>query len=418
MRKTTPEPTDDENLDDEWTGFSDDESGNVNDTKQSEPNNSNDRKESKEESKTKKAKKEATNGKQEKQEKQGPKRKGERNSEKAENNIINPGLSFAALDGEEIQDDDGVDVSEWDTLGLSQEVMTSISRLGFSTPTPVQKACIPTVLKGHDVIGKASTGSGKTLAFAIPILEHCLEWKRRHTRDSTSSRHSHSSPVALILSPTRELAHQLSKHIGDLMTHAPGIDAQIALLTGGLAVQKQQRLLAAADIVIGTPGRVWEILSSGHGLIGSMKEIKFLVVDEADRLLSEGHFNEVGEILGSLDHTEEVDFPDGKELEQSNEDESESDDAHGSNTERQTLVFSATLQRDLQRKLAGKGRWIGSDLMDKKESMEYLLQKLNFREERPKFIDVNPTSQMAEGLREGIIECGAMERVSDKALIP
>jgi len=77
---------------------------------------------------------------------------------------------------------------------------------------------------------------------------------------------------------------------------------------------------------------------------------------------------------------------------------------------RQTLVFSATFHRDLQQKLAGKGRWTGSDLMDNKQSMEYLLKKLNFREEKPKFIDVNPVQQMAEGLKEGIVECPAMEK--------
>jgi ATP-dependent RNA helicase DDX24/MAK5 len=62
--------------------------------------------------------------------------------------------------------------------------------------------------------------------------------------------------------------------------------------------------------------------------------------------------------------------------------------------------------------LAGKGKWTGGDVMDKKESMDYLLQKLNFREEKPKFIDMNPVSQMADNLKEGIVECGAMEKVS------
>lgn len=311
---------------------------------------------------------------------------------------LNVGLSFAAL--EEAGEDDGADVSAWDKLGLSPEILTSLSKLNFSTPTTVQKSCIPAIMDGHDVVGKASTGSGKTLAFGIPILEHYLE-KRGKKEDE--GKKPKFDPMALILSPTRELAHQLAKHIGDLITNAPDADARIALLTGGLSIQKQQRQLANADIVIGTPGRVWEILSTGSGLIRKMQGIKFLVVDEADRLLSEGHFKEVEEILGALDRKEQGDFPDMDEQEKVAEEEP---------SVRQTLVFSATFHRDLQQKLAGKSRWTGGDLMDKKESMEYLLKKLNFREEKPKFIDVNPVQQMAEGLKEGIVECPAMEKVS------
>ncbi|KAF3389152.1 ATP-dependent RNA helicase mak5 [Penicillium rolfsii] len=309
---------------------------------------------------------------------------------------LKAGLSFAAL--EEAGEDDGADVSAWDKLGLSPEILTSLSKLNFSTPTTVQQSCIPAILDGHDVVGKASTGSGKTLAFGIPILEHYLE-KRGKKEDE--GKKSESNPMALILSPTRELAHQLAKHIGDLITNAPDADARIALLTGGLSIQKQQRQLTNADIVIGTPGRVWEILSTGSGLIRKMQGIKFLVVDEADRLLSEGHFKEVEEILGALDRKEQGDFPDMDEQEEAAEEEP---------SVRQTLVFSATFHRDLQQKLAGKSRWTGGDLMNKKESMEYLLKKLNFREEKPKFIDVNPVQQMAEGLKEGIVECPAMEK--------
>lgn len=388
-KETTPAPQEEPVYDDEWSGFSDDETKKEKNAAPAPANG--DQKKPKESD-------EAKNKKAEKKKKQGKKNK-EANIQNDRD--IKPGLSFAALENEE--EDDGVDVSAWDSLGLSPELLTSISKLGFSNPTPVQKACIPNILEGHDVVGKASTGSGKTVAFALPILEQYLARKRERTQKSKEE--EDSTPVALILSPTRELAHQLAKHIGDLTTRAPNVDARIALLTGGLSIQKQQRLLAGADIVIGTPGRVWEILSSGHGLIRKLQKLKFIVVDEADRLLSEGHFKEVEQILDSLDRTEDGEFPD--EIEEDN---------HESDVEeqRQTLVFSATFHRDLQQKLAGKGRWTKGDLMDKKESMEYLLQKLNFREEKPKFIDVNPVSQMAEGLKEGIVECPAMEKVKRK----
>jgi ATP-dependent RNA helicase DDX24/MAK5 len=372
-----------ETFDDEWAGFSDDEPA-----KEGPPVNEKQEKADKkaESKKPKETKQETKNAKKDRKD-NGSKNQKDRN--------IKSGLSFAALQDEE---DDGVDVSAWDSLGLSSEILTSISKLKFATPTPVQTSCVPAILNGHDVIGKASTGSGKTLAFGIPILEHYLQQRRRNRDDADQKG---SFPAALILSPTRELAHQLSKHIGELTMHAPDTDTRIALLTGGLSVQKQQRLLADADIVIGTPGRLWEILSTGHGLIAKMQKIQFLVVDEADRLLSEGHFKEVKEILTALDRVEGGDP----------EDENDTSEEAEPQSQRQTLVFSATFHRDLQQKLAGKGRWTGSDLMDTKESMEYLLQKLNFREEKPKFIDVNPVSQMAEGLKEGIVECGAMEKV-------
>jgi ATP-dependent RNA helicase DDX24/MAK5 len=306
-------------------------------------------------------------------------------------------LPFTVLQDE--LDEDEVDSSAWDSLGLSPAVQTGLSRLKYSSPTPIQKSCIPYILAGHDIIGKAPTGSGKTLAFGIPILEHFLN---ERNQGFLSGERGEIAPVALILSPTRELAHQLAKHVADLNAHTPDADAKIALLTGGLSIQKQQRLLKDANVVIGTPGRVWEILSSGSGLITKMKMIKYLVVDEADRLLSEGHFQEMEKILQSLDREENLGATDfGSEVTQGE-----------AGKRRQTLVFSATFHRGLQQKLAGKGMAMNGDTLDNKQSMEYLLKKLKFREDRPKFVDVNPVSQMAEGLKEGVVECGAMEKVS------
>ena len=169
-------------------------------------------------------------------------------------------------------------------------------------------------------------------------------------------------------------------------------------------MHKQQRFLAKADIVIGTPGRLWEVISGDAELSKSLRSIKFLVVDEADRLLSEGHFKEVEEILRVLDRGEET-------LGDEPGDDTEDTKALYSKQQRQTLVFSATFHRDLQQKLAGKSKSFGGDLMGKKESMEYLLKKLNFREEKPQFIDVNPISQMALGLKEGIMECAGTDKV-------
>ncbi|KAL4978813.1 ATP-dependent RNA helicase mak5 [Aspergillus desertorum] len=394
LKKSTLKP-EETKYDDEWNGFSDEESENNEgvptmneETKPAEVNGKGGKeaeKKSKKEIKKKELKKKV-------------KIQNEKDGAQTQDCSIKSGLSFAALEDE--ADDDGADISAWESLGLSPETLTSLSKLKFSTPTSVQKSCIPQILDGHDVIGKASTGSGKTLAFGLPILEHYLDQEKGKSNDSEAKKGK--VPIALILSPTRELAHQLQKHIYGLISNAPGVNARTALLTGGLSVQKQQRLLETADIVIGTPGRVWEVLRTGQGLIRRMQGIKFLVIDEADRLLSEGHFKEVEDILGSLDRVEDGGSPE--------KEDSPSGEAAGPGVERQTLVFSATFHRDLQQKLGGKGKWTGGDIMNKKESMEYLLQKLNFREEKPKFIDVNPVSQMAEGLKEGIVECPAMEK--------
>lgn len=295
-------------------------------------------------------------------------------------------------------------VSAWEGLNLSSHTLSSIARLQFSTPTPIQNAAIPEILNGHDVIGKASTGSGKTLAYGIPIFEYYL---RDRTKALESKVHHDSvgrlhPPVALILSPTRELAHQLSAYLTELCTTTGFEGPRIATLTGGLSIHKQQRLLDNADIVIGTPGRLWEIISGTGGFLEWLKEVRFLVLDEADRLLSEGHFKEVEEILRTLDR----DVQNVDEASTSTEDNKQ-------RPERQTLVFSATFQKDLQQKLAGKVKPAGDNIMTKQDSLEYLLRKLNFREDKPCFIDVNPVSQMAVGLKEGIVECGGLEKVGN-----
>ncbi|KAF2181042.1 DEAD-domain-containing protein [Zopfia rhizophila CBS 207.26] len=295
-------------------------------------------------------------------------------------------LTDEALD---VSETDEVDVSAWGDLGLSGETLSSLSKLKFSQPTPIQASAIPEILAGHDVIGKASTGSGKTLAFGIPILESFLASRLKPS--------GQRPPLALIVSPTRELAHQLTAHLTALCSSNTFDGPSIATITGGLSVQKQRRLLTNADVVIGTPGRLWEVISMGQGLIKSFRQIRFLVVDEADRLLSEGHYKEMEEILNILERFDEED------------EEDEGPEPTIPEVQRQTLVFSATFHKGLQQKLAGKGNK-GGDLMNKQESMEYLLKKLRFREEKPKLIDVNPTHQMASGLKEGLIECAGTEK--------
>ncbi|KAG7286226.1 ATP-dependent RNA helicase [Staphylotrichum longicolle] len=287
------------------------------------------------------------------------------------------------------EEDDDIDMSKWVPLDLSSQMLSSIARLKFAKPTAIQAKAIPHIMNGHDVIGKAATGSGKTLAFGIPIVE---SWLAKIAAGKQAD--DKKQPIALILSPTRELAHQISDHLKQLcagLTTSP----YICSVTGGLAIQKQQRQLERADIVIGTPGRMWEVMSSSTPVLTALRGIDFLVVDEADRLLKDGQFKEAEEILKALDRTAP-----GEENDDDSDDETP-------RHRRQTLVFSATFNKGLQQKLAGKARY---NLLGDAESLEYLLKKLNFREERPKFVDTNPVSQMAENLKEGLIQCGDLEK--------
>jgi ATP-dependent RNA helicase DDX24/MAK5 len=404
----TPQKSAQVNVDDAWEGFSDDEAAPngivatdeatpaknetavasaaepVDTTKQEKPKSKKEKAAEKAEKAkaAKKAKKAVEVAKGEEEEKLD-------DGDASEGEILGPS-AFSILADRADDEDDEVDVSAWEELKLSEKMLDSLAKLKFHTPTTIQESCIPEIMAGRDLIGKASTGSGKTLAFGIPIIEAYL------TALSVAKDPKDKAPIALIIAPTRELAHQITAHITALCAKGDYVAPKIASVTGGLAVQKQRRQLETADIVVGTPGRLWEVISSGQGLLDRVKQIRFLVVDEADRLLSHGNYKELGEILKIL----EIDNP----VEQD-------DDAEAPTSfERQTLVFSATFQKSLQQKLAGKAKGGGDELLNKQQSMEYLLKKLKFREEKPKFIDANPNSQMASKLKEGLVECAGTEK--------
>ncbi|KKF93224.1 ATP-dependent RNA helicase MAK5 [Ceratocystis platani] len=291
-----------------------------------------------------------------------------------------------------------LDMSEWASLNLCPEVIGALERLKFTQPTTIQVQSIPEILAGHDVIGKAATGTGKTLAFGLPIIEKWLEKhdSSEHGDDSGDNPMANETaqgqkvPLALILSPTRELARQISTHLQNVCHGLPKAP-YVCSVTGGLAQVKQLRQLAKADIVVGTPGRLWELLSDGGPLLHAFKRIQFLVIDEADRLLADGSFEEASSILEALDRRELVAGV------------AEHEDDGGAEVFRQTLVFSATLNKALHQKLGGKGK---KAMTSEEQSMEYLAQRLRFREEDPVLIDVSPASHLASGLQEGLLQCG------------
>jgi ATP-dependent RNA helicase DDX24/MAK5 len=311
-------------------------------------------------------------------------------SNKVPKSASQQGNSFNALAAMvDAEEDEDVDVAAWVPLNLSPNMLTAIAKLKFAKPTLIQEKTIPEIVAGEDVIGKAQTGSGKTLAFGIPMVE---KWLELYDGQEEVQR---KGPMAVVLSPTRELAKQLGDHLKALCNGLPTAP-YVCVVTGGLSIQKQQRQLEKADIVIGTPGRLWEVLDGDLKLQDAFTKIRFLVVDEADRLFKAGQFKEAEDIIGALDKKTPESY------DEDDEDEEEKPD-------RQTLVFSATFDKNLQTKLAGKGKNAKSVEGSDEEKMEYLMKCLKFRRE-PKFIDANPVSQMAEGLKEGLIECGAMEK--------
>jgi ATP-dependent RNA helicase RhlE len=163
-------------------------------------------------------------------------------------------------------------------LGLSNAMLEGVKAMGYIEPTPIQLRAIPLILQGTDVIGSAQTGTGKTAAFALPIL-------------SQINQHS-PQPRVLILEPTRELAAQVETAIRDF---ARFTNLRIAVVYGGVGYGKQMDALrTGVDVIVATPGRLLDHLQQGTC---KLDQIKFLVLDEADRMLDMGFLPDVRRIL-------------------------------------------------------------------------------------------------------------------------
>ncbi|HEX3909092.1 MAG TPA: DEAD/DEAH box helicase [Solirubrobacteraceae bacterium] len=182
-------------------------------------------------------------------------------------------------------------------LGVSEVVVNELSQHGIAKPFAVQGMVIPDVLAGHDVLAQSPTGSGKTLAFGVPMVERIKD--------------SDPRPSALVLAPTRELASQI---VEDLRGIAHARALSIAAVYGGAGIVKQARLAGKAHILVATPGRLMDLIERRDV---SLSRIKLLVLDEADRMLDMGFRPVVDKIVKMCAR------------------------------ERQTLLFSATLQGEV-----------------------------------------------------------------------
>ena len=195
-------------------------------------------------------------------------------------------------------------MSEFTEFTLLASIIDRVSLKGYKQPTPIQKACIPALIDGNDLLGIAQTGTGKTAAFSLPIInkfgQNKIDIKAKSTR-------------SLILTPTRELASQIMQNIDD---YADGLGLKTKVVYGGVGRQAQVDAIALGlDILVATPGRLLDLMATGDI---NFQALEVFVLDEADTMLDMGFFNDVQSIISSLPK------------------------------QRQTLLFSATMPTEIE----------------------------------------------------------------------
>ncbi len=163
----------------------------------------------------------------------------------------------------------------FDQFNLPKPIAQALKELRYEKPTLIQEKAIPLIMQGSDVVGQSETGSGKTAAFGLPVLG------RIHERTSM-----------LVLTPTRELCIQVQQSLARFAWHLP---LQIAAVYGGVGMNPQIKAVKTAHIVVATPGRLLDLMKRGAI---SLRSVKFLVLDEADRMFDMGFIDDVERIIG------------------------------------------------------------------------------------------------------------------------
>ena len=284
---------------------------------------------------------------------------------------------------EEKEEEEEKDIADaWVQYDLHPLLLKGVRKLGFTSPTPIQEKVLHPAIKGRmDIVGAAETGSGKTMAFGLPILQRLMQDKEEEKwyedyPDEEKPGKGKKHLRALIVTPTRELALQVAKMLADVSTYT---DIQIAAIVGGMAKQKQERILKKQpEIIVATPGRLWELIRDGEKHLTNLERLTFLTLDEADRMVERGHFKELENVIKSIPEPPEtrriarsakltkrkqpmmtmskkVTMNGGKEKknekeqeqeqeeEQENEEPTTTDNRRIMARDRQTFVFSATL---------------------------------------------------------------------------
>jgi ATP-dependent RNA helicase RhlE len=190
-------------------------------------------------------------------------------------------------------------------LGLQPELLRAVAEKGYDSPTPIQRAAIPAVLAGRDILAGAQTGTGKTAGFVLPLLQILGKAEGR-------------APRVLVLTPTRELAAQVAESV---RVYGQYVNLRTRVVFGGVGMQPQiDGLRNGCDVLVATPGRLLDLAGQRFA---DLRSVRHLVLDEADRMLDMGFIHDIKRIIKLLP------------------------------TERQNLLFSATYSEDIRRLAAG-----------------------------------------------------------------
>lgn len=187
-------------------------------------------------------------------------------------------------------------ILKWSQLGLPHNIATVIEeKLQYEKPSPIQAQAIPAVMSGRDLIGIAKTGSGKTISFLLPVLRQIIDQPPLKPGDG---------PIGLILTPTRELALQIHK---EASVFAKKLGFNTCCCYGGSSIETQiAELKKGAELIIGTPGRVIDLLAANSGRVTNLKRVTYVVLDEADRMFDMGFEPQVTKIFSQVRPTKQT----------------------------------------------------------------------------------------------------------------
>lgn len=198
-------------------------------------------------------------------------------------------------------------IKNWAQCGVSKKVLDVLKKHNYEKPTPIQAQAIPCVMSGRDLIGIAKTGSGKTLAFLLPMFRHILDQPPLESDDG---------PIGIIMTPTRELAMQITK---ECKKFAKALSLRVVCVYGGTGISEQiAELKRGAEIIVCTPGRMIDMLAANSGRVTNLRRCTYIVLDEADRMFDMGFEPQVMRIVDGI------------------------------RPDRQTVMFSATFPRQME----------------------------------------------------------------------
>ncbi|XP_023022065.1 pre-mRNA processing factor 5 [Leptinotarsa decemlineata] len=198
-------------------------------------------------------------------------------------------------------------IKTWAQCGVSTKELSILKKLGYEKPTPIQAQAIPAIMSGRDLLGIAKTGSGKTLAFLLPMFRHILDQPPLEDTDG---------PIAIIMTPTRELCMQIGK---DIKKFTKSLGLHAVCVYGGTGISEQiAELKRGAEIIVCTPGRMIDMLVANSGKVTNSRRVTYIVLDEADRMFDMGFEPQVMRIIDTV------------------------------RPDRQTVMFSATFPRQME----------------------------------------------------------------------